>query len=322
MHELSYGGRVVSGFGLRGFGLGDAEADQEKVNWQTALSLIKVFKGEELTRSDTLAIASTAITIIAIAAGMAAPVTLALGAAVLISEGVTQGYLAAYNELFPDKPKIIDTSCYPENAPRDENDPRWHFFGRNYGINKGTRYLPGTFDAFAGPLLKQAWEGNWNCKAAVPIVPFLLTLVSMWNKAHGGAIVPGGSNAIPIYIRTPYQGSGNPDFDGNYDNPVTASISALSSYGMPAQIVLREGPYVEDSHPLPPTIKFPSETWVPIVQTPNIDLPINQTVNAPGTNGMSAGKKVAIGIGVVGASAAAYSYFTHGIVRRLIQGRR
>lgn len=250
-------------------GLGDAEADQEKVNYTTALALVKVFQGKPLTRSDAVAISSTVITAIAIAAGAAAPVTLFLGAAVVATEAITQAYIAAYNEIFPDKPKIIDTSCSPENIPRNENDPRWHFLGRNHGINKGTVYQPGTFDAFAGPLLRLAWEGNWNCRAAVPVGPLLLVLVDMWNKTHGGpmpatppgkvplAVPVGPVPGAPFYIRKVYEGSGNPDFDGNYDNPVTASISALSSMQLPAQIVLRSGPYVKGSNGLPPGVKVP-----------------------------------------------------------------
>jgi hypothetical protein len=49
---------------------------------------------------------------------------------------------------------------------------------------------------------------------------------------------------------------------------------------------------------------------------------VGLTPTGGGASSMSTGKKVAIGVGVVGVSAAAYSYFTHGIVRRLIRGGR
>lgn len=222
---------------------------------------MKVFEGKTLTRSDAIAITSTVITAIAIAAGAAAPVTLFLGAAVLATEAITQAYIAVYNEIFPDKPKFVDTHCAPENVPRDESDPRWHFFGRNYGVNKGTAYLPKTFDAFAGPVLAHNWEMSWNCRAYVDIPALLLALVATWNQNHGGEIKPGGEGTLlivgpasnaPWYIRTIYTGSGNPDFDGNYDNPVTASISELHRAGGPDHIILRSGPYKPPPPGTPP----------------------------------------------------------------------
>jgi hypothetical protein len=53
---------------------------------------------------------------------------------------------------------------------------------------------------------------------------------------------------------------------------------------------------------------------------PGMNLVIQDLGATPAPEGMSTGAKVAIGVGVVGVSAAAYSYFTHGIVRRLIHG--
>lgn len=284
--------------------LGDAETDQEKVNLQTALALVKVFEGKPLSRSDAVAITSTAITAIAIAAGAAAPVTLFLGAAVVATEAITQAYIAAYNKIFPDKPKIVDTSCAPENVPRDESDPRWHFFGRNYGVNKGTTYVPKTFDAFAGPVLAHNFEMGLNCRVSVDTSALLLSLVATWNQNHGGEIKPGGSNA-PWYIRTVYTGSGNPDFDGNYDNPVTAAISELHRAGGPDQIVLRSGPYKPLPSPGSPII-VPSKA--------RAKLPITGGPVTGSSGGVGSAIPILLGLAAVGG--AAYWYSTRHSTRR------
>lgn len=214
-----------------------------------------------------------------------------------------------------------------------------------YDWSDGMQPGAGKFEDFAFGMLVQNAINEWNCAPSLQPDKLLEQLIVIWNSTHDFPLRRIDISSPPAWSygangrNCGHNGPGPgecwpPMWAGNTGDPVTQAWRNgqydLSAYCIDAKDQWKGRSFFEikDGPSLPYCATHPSDLLckggsqyhgggggiMPIELTS----PVTATTTAK--PGMSTGAKVAIGVGVVGASAAAYSYFTHGIVRRLIRG--
>jgi hypothetical protein len=130
---------------------------------------------------------------------------------------------------------------YCQHPPIDTNDVRWLHFGDDSAVSwpEGTissgpwsNFKPGSFEAWAFPVLALNWEYRLNCRAFIDYRELLSRLVDAWNKTH---LVRGDEAAVntAVYQLPVVQAPGGPPVIYRAQWPMTVKIVSGAPPSLP-----------------------------------------------------------------------------------------
>lgn len=241
----------------------------QQANAQTTYNAMqKVANGQSLSRDDTIAVAATVL-VLAGQPEAAAALVVIYEFSIVIAKALFGGQAHGVDMCTPDQP--------PPSGP---DDPRWvhaTLYADHVETMTQCQYppcsttlpvttAPGTFEAFAGPVILQNWEQWVNCRNVVAFDVLITQLAAAWNQAHPG----GGQQMYTPGVGTSY---------------VAYAMKSAANGGPMGSISVANGPLA------------PQENWATWLEE-------NGGIILPGpppakSTPMSTGAKVAIGTGVV-----------------------